>query len=53
MKAGQPIEKIGAKLFMLDLPAQIVICGRDNAHVHALRQGTAERIDFALFDQAQ
>src|ERR1051325_4407470 len=53
MKTGQTIEKIGAKLFMLDLPAQVVIRGRDNAHVHALRQGAAERIDFTLFDQAQ
>ena len=38
---------------MRDLLSQVMVGRRNDAHVNTLRDGTAERIDLALFDQAQ
>ena len=49
----QPVEQILAKIAALDLLLQILVGGRDHAHVHLHELGRAHRLEALLVERAQ
>ncbi len=49
----QPIVEIFAEPALANLGDKVLICGRDEAHIHLLRLTRPDRLDLALLDGAQ